>query len=325
MTETFRKRADAAAIAWKATTASLHDEARSHAGYRGKGPLYGFCLPIEHAELNLLPEARTVALDRFAKYAVSWHHGAGGLPSNHLMSSQVACANALAPHIGDPEALRWFFSPVLDIVEVVKFGDPASPDDYVTFEWVGLEDHLGERRGKTLSRGAQMTSADAAIKFRNSAGAIEIALIEWKFTEAYSGSPVKTASPSNLRRIATYLPFWADPKGPLNDVLGIEHRLVEPLYQLGRQQLLAWRMEVARELDATRVSVVEAAPTANAELWSGVPKTLGTDLRDVWPTALRRLDRWSHLDTARWLALDSPVSEEFRVRYAALSTEESDG
>ena len=36
-------------------------------------------------------------------------------------------------------------------------------------------------RGKALSRGAQMTSADAAIKFRNSAGKIEIALIEPAF------------------------------------------------------------------------------------------------------------------------------------------------
>lgn len=316
MTETFRKRADADAIAWKQT---LEVDARPAASYRGKGT-YDFCLPIEHAALNLLDEAREVALDRFHRYAISWHHGSGGLPSNHLMSSQVACANALAPYVSDPDSLRWFFSPVLEIKEVVPFGDPAAPEDFVTFEWVGCKDHLGERGGKPLSRGAHMTSADAAIKFVNKRGKVEIALIEWKFTEKYSGSPVKTGSPSNLRRLATYLPAWRDPNGPLNDVLGVEHRLIEPLYQLGRQQLLAWRMEQAEELSATRVSVIEAAPCANTELWSGVPKALGTDLREIWRAALRRPDRWEHLDTARWLHPESPVSPAFRQRYAALAS-----
>jgi len=318
MTETFRQRADAAAIAWKATSPSLPDEARVPAGYRGTGKAYEFCVPPEHSALNLLPEARDVALDRFTKYAIPWHHGRERLPSNHLLSSQVACANALAPFVADPEALRWLFSPVLDIKKVMPFGDAASPDDHVTFEWVGRTDHLNERRGKALSRGAQMTSADAAIRFKTSSGAIEIALIEWKYTEAYSGSPVKTASSSNLRRLATYLPFWADPTGPLNDALGIEHRLIEPLYQLGRQQLLAWRMEVAKELDADRVSVVEAAPAANTALWTGVPHELGSDLREIWPMSLRRPDRWVHLDTARWLEPEAPTSSEFRKRYAAL-------
>lgn len=216
-------------------------------------------------------------------------------------------------------AIRRLLGDVLDIAEVLPFGDPAAPDDVVTFEWVGLVDHLGERRGKSLSRGAQMTSADAAIRYRTPTGAIEIALVEWKFTERYSGRPVPTASRSNLRRIATYLPLsGVHPQSPLNDVLGVEHRLIEPLCQLGRQQLLAWRMEVAGELDASRVLVVEAAPTAN-ELWASVPEALGDDLRAIWPEALRRPDRWVYLDTARWLDPSSPVSDEFRTRYAALT------
>lgn len=321
--KTFRELVHAASVAWKADSPTLPDEARVPACYTGRasGPMYDFCLPEPHARLNLLPEARDVGLDRFQRFGIPWHHGRASGPSNHLMSSQVACVNALAPFVHDADAIRWLFGEVLDIEELVPFGDPAAPQDLVTFEWVGLVDHLRERPGKALSRGAQMTSADAAIRYRTAGGAIEIALVEWKYTERYPAKPVPTASASNLRRIGTYLHHWADPACPLNDLLGVEHRLVEPLYQLGRQQLLAWRMEQAGELGASVVRVVEAAPAANTELWRSIPAALGSDLRDVWPTALRRPDRWVHLDTARWLAPGSPVSSEFRARYGALDPE----
>jgi hypothetical protein len=316
---TFRKLADAAAVEWKQT---LLSDARPAACYRGKAgtPTYEFCLPMASVALNLLEDAREIALDRFARYRISWHHGAGGMPSNHLMSSQVACLNALAPHVSSPDNLKWLFAPALpQLAEVIPFGDPLAPEDHVTFEWVGEKDHLGERVGKSLSRGAQMTSADAAIRFRNTDGDIEIALIEWKFVERYGRKVADVTTKSNQTRIATYTPHWNDPESPLDDTLSTAQRLTEPLYQLGRQQLLAWRMEQAKELGATRVSVAEAAPDANAELWCSVPKELGDDLRVVWPTALRRPDRWVHLDTARWLEPDSPASADFKARYAVLS------
>lgn len=276
---------------------------------------------MAHVEENLLPDARAIALDRFRRYGITWHHGAAGMPSNHLMSSQVACLNSLAPHVGSPEHLRWFFEPALpQLAELLPFGDPLAPDDFVTFEWVGLQDHLGERGGKPLSRGAQMTSADAAIRFRNHDGDVEIALIEWKYVERYGRKAVDPTTASNQTRIRTYSPHWSDPESPLNGVLTVAQRLTEPLYQLGRQQLLAWQMEQAHELDAVRVSVVEAAPAANAELWRSIPKELGDDLRIVWPTALRRPDRWVHLDTARWLEPGSPASSDFALRYAALDS-----
>ena len=88
------------AVAWKMTTPTLPDVARRPAAYIGKngaattGPL-PFCLPAEHAKLNMLPEVRDQALDIFADRHIQWHAGVAGGPSNHLLSSQVQCANAL--------------------------------------------------------------------------------------------------------------------------------------------------------------------------------------------------------------------------------------
>src|SRR5262245_22772793 len=93
------------ASAWKQATGFLPAEAKQPGLYGGRGP-YPFCLPAEFATLNLLPEARRVALERFHAAKVPWHAGSAGAPSNHLLSSQVQCANALAPFVDDPDSLK---------------------------------------------------------------------------------------------------------------------------------------------------------------------------------------------------------------------------
>src|SRR4051812_29384070 len=87
---------------WKSTTLALTDAARASAPYAGRG-CHDFCLPEEHASANLLPAIRDTVLSLFADLDIRWHRGVGTGPTNHLLSSQVQCVNAMAAMVADPE------------------------------------------------------------------------------------------------------------------------------------------------------------------------------------------------------------------------------
>lgn len=320
----------ASAAAWKASTALLPDAARGPAPYEGRGPSFPFVLPTDHCWLNLLPEAREIARGRFEAAEIRWHSG-GTQPSNHLLSSQVQCLNALAPFVDDPGALAGIFESVLRISEVLPFGaatsSPYDATDHVVFEWLGLRSYLNEWPADTPpSRGAYATSADAAIRYRNADGDIEIALIEWKYTERYPehgqlhGGPQKQAT-----RLGRYRELWADPDSPIRiDAVPYEALFAEPIYQLFRTQLLAWKIEQAHELGAKHVRVVYAAPSPNTDLLDrslGTPAfeqmahETGRPLLAAWQSMLRRRDRFVALDTLRLLAPEAPTSDHYRERY----------
>ena len=291
------------------------------------------CLPVADAAYNLLPEARQGALDRFERLRIRWHDGAVAGPSNHLRSSQVQCVNALMPFVNDAEALKALFGAVLPIGEVLAFGDPDAPDDRVVFEWIGLDDHLHEGKGdgKARTRGANTTSVDAAIRYATPDGEIEIALIEWKYTESYLNPHPTPNNAANATRRARYAPLWGSVVR--TDLLELADLFVEPFYQLLRQQMLAHEMERVAELGAQRVRLVYAAPAANTALWSSLPTpklrklslddpdVRTRDVRDLWNLLRREEDRFVWLDTASFVAPDAPTSIEFKDRYADLALE----
>lgn len=325
----FAAAARAAATAWKSSTPALNEDARRAAPYRGRGASLPFCLPTEHAESNLLPDAREIALERFAAAGIPWHQGIDAGPSNHLLSSQVMCANALAPLVDQPDALRRLFEPHLSIGEVVPFDastpSPFDATDHVVFEWNGAHDHLGERGGTAGTRGAHSTAVDAAIRYRTEAGDIEVALIEWKYTEQYRGHRLSGGAASMQTRYGRYRRLFDDPDAPIrNDVVDYHSLFREPLYQLMRQQLLAWRMEQARELGAERVRLVVVAPSLNHELATSYePEALkgaaelGDDptVHEIWRQLLRRPDRFVYVDGTDFVAPGAPTSDEFKARY----------
>lgn len=326
--------ARAAAIAWKAATDTLPDAARADGTYNGRGP-YPFCLPVDHAALNLLPDARHIALDRFAVADIPWQASTDSGPTNHLLSSQVQCANALAPHVDNPDALAAIFGTVLPIDTVLPFGaDTASghdSSDHVVFEWTGTANPLGEpETGRR--RGAKATSADAAIRYRSTDGATEIALIEWKYTEHYDGEALTGGEDGLARRHATYRPWWDHPDSPIRtDLVPYEDLFVDPHYQLMRLQLLAWRLEAEHALDATRVRVLYVVPAANLALAHGFHRdslrnyaTIATHhqpgtIWTGWTRLLRRPDRFAIIDSATLVTDDAPTSPEFKARYAHLA------
>ncbi|MDP2858553.1 MAG: hypothetical protein Q8P50_11330, partial [Bacillota bacterium] len=122
------------------------------------------------------------------------------------------------------------------------------------------------RGGARRSRGANFTSTDAAVRFRQADGTIRIVLIEWKYTESY-GPDNKAEGKSGPTRVAIYRPFFMKPNCPIQRSLvsSFDDLFVEPFYQLMRQQLLAKEMEQAGELSADIVSVLHLAPDVNGD------------------------------------------------------------
>jgi hypothetical protein len=155
---------------------------------------------------------------------------------------------------------------------------------YVGFEWIGGDNYLGEwpADGKA-KRGAHVTSPDAFVRFEYQ-GRVQGLLIEWKYTEKY-GQPLDPSG--NDERKRRYKDKIFAPNGPIKADLGlkIEEFFWEPFYQMLRQQMLAWRMERAREDGAERVSVLHISPSANVQLHKVTAPALahfGTDAFDVF-------------------------------------------
>lgn len=309
-----------AAARWKAASSALPAVARVDAPYVGKdgrtgSRAYPFCLPAAHAHHNLLPGVRDAAITLFAELGIPWHAGIEGGPSNHLLSSQVQCVNALMPMLTDASRIKRSFGGVLDVDEVLE----VEPGRFLTFEYIGPTDFFGESRGRPRVRGAQCTSVDAAFLYRTAAGTTELALVEWKYVEDYR-NPRRPEPGKDAVRRGRYHAAWIDPHGPVRpDMLAFEDVLDEPFYQLVRQQLLAHKLESAHVLGADRVRVVHVHPAGNdayqESLVRDTHRALGGTVDEVWHQLLREQDRFIVLESEAFL--DAEVtSPEYARRYA---------
>jgi hypothetical protein len=231
--------------------------------------VHDFCLPARFAELNLLPEVRSDALHLFRRLGIPWHAGVGGGPSNHLLSSQVQCVNALGQMVTDPGRIARAFGDLLGIEEVRQI----EPGRYLTFEYIGPSDFFGESPVGERTRGAHCTSVDAAFVHTARDGVNELVLLEWKYTESYR---VRVPDPGkDAVRFGRYGAAVADPTGPVRaDVLAFEYLLDEPFYQLLRQQLLAHALEQIHAEGASRVRVVHITPATNSAYQTSLARAL---------------------------------------------------
>jgi hypothetical protein len=268
--------------AFKANSSYFSNEARS-AGYY-KGTFYPFCLPVDHAEENLFPPIRQSAKDFFTHHAIKWHDGQNGKPSNHLCSSMVCCVNFLFPFADKPGVLADLLRPYFPIREMM----PIEDGKFVSFKWIGQQNYLGEkRRGSSeRTRGANFTSADAAVMIKRTDGRKQIVLIEWKYTESYGGSSIKIAK-SGTDRSAIYRHLFDRADCPINkDLLpNYDDLFYEPFYQFMRQQFLAHEMEKAHELGADVVSLLHICPSHNEDFRKVTSPTLvnlGDTATGVW-------------------------------------------
>jgi hypothetical protein len=314
---TYQDRARAAAVAWKLSTDVLTDDARADGPYQRADEVYPFCLPTAFARHNLLAEAAG-ATEFFGTRGIQWHRGVGNGPTTHLVSSQVQCVNALYPMTENPGLITRVFGNDLDIAEVIEL-DKA----FLTFEYNGDgRDYLGESRsGRPLTRGANSTSTDAAFAYLTSDGKRELALVEWKYTEQYLGS--KLSEDRKGIRELRYRSWYESQNGPLDpNAMPYECVFVEPLYQLMRQQLLAWRIEQDPDNSYSRVRVLHIVPATNAEYWQSLNRHShrrpDESVADVWARMLRpsHRDRYRSIDSACFTDAELQLtSSAYRERY----------
>jgi hypothetical protein len=274
--------------------------ARLDGVYKGKPRI--FCLPIEYAEQNLVPEIRGSATAHFAEHRIKWHDGQNGKPSNHLCDSQVCCVNFLFPFADKPTALAEVLRPIFPEVQKML---PVESGQYVSFEWIGQRNYLGEKisRNGQRTRGANCTSADSIVVFDRKDNKRQVVLIEWKYTESYGGTFLKI-SDSGTDRTAIYRHLFEAEDCPIRkDILpDFDALFYEPFYQFMRQQLLAHEMEKAHELGADIVSVLHIAPAQNTEfcrVTSPQLVNLGETATGVWGKLVKPADRFISVSTEK--------------------------
>jgi len=278
---------------FKINSPYFSDTARSEGLYNSKPR--SFCLPIETAEQNLVPEIRETALSLFAEHSIKWHNGQNGKPSNHLCSSQVCCVNFLFPFADKPNELAQVFRLVYPEIEKML---PVENGHYVSFEWIGQENYLGERvpLNGQRSRGALCTSADSIVMFERKDKKRQIVLIEWKYTESYGGNFIKIAD-SGKDRTEIYRHLFDKADCPINkDILpSFDSLFYEPFYQFMRQQFLANEMEKAHEMGADIVSVLHIAPAHNKDfrkVTSPELEKLGESTTSIWKKLVKNEGRF---------------------------------
>jgi hypothetical protein len=270
------------------TTAARHDGL-----YRENA--YPFCLPANLSEQNLFPGIQKSAVEFFTKHNIKWHDGQNGKPSNHMCDSMVCGVNFLFPFSDHPEALLKVMQRVFPDARKML---PVEDGSYVSFEWIGVENYLGEKisRSSLRTRGANFTSADAIVMFEDKKGSREAILIEWKYTESYAGNDLKIA-PSGTDRSAIYRHLFDAPDCPLEKSLlpSFDALFYEPFYQFMRQQFLAHEMEKAHELGADVVRLMHISPAHNQDfrrITSPTLTTLGDIATSVWKCLVKPEDRF---------------------------------
>lgn len=253
-----------------------------HSGYRGS--IYR--LAPDQLALNLAPSLGAVAAAYFMTKQIAWH-----IHATHGLSSQICCLNFLMPLAMRPDILSRLTGGALGIeppemLEVER--GPGGEAWYVGFEWIGASNYLGEwPRNGPPTRGAQVTSADAIVRFQHH-GRVETLLIEWKYAEEY-GSPIRRHDdPKSLEiRKRCYADRVFAPAGPIRNDLGLEleHFYWEPFYQMMRQQTLAACMQRDHEDGAERVRLLEISPGGNRALHKVTAPALRSFGRRVYDDA----------------------------------------
>lgn len=308
---------------------------------------YDFCLNNKYSFENIFEGFRADAIYYFLKRGITWHSGIKQNqhyhPENHLCSSQISCINHLFYFIDKPELLkRLLLSLGLDVSEMLPINLDLNLYDYykgskqpfLAFEWIGNDNYLKELyRGKIApnnirTRGANFTSADFIIRYRDSQKKIQILLGEWKYTEYYSSSFKRYGKSHSKtdRYEKIYKSFLNDPACPIKMFPGISHDdlFYDPFDQLMRLQLLAQEMQTKKEMDADNVFVFLVVPQKNVEYLNKITsknlQKIGKSVPDVW-TKITGVDKFKYiysedlLSNILSISIDSYFNNYLKKRY----------
>lgn len=293
---------------FKRSSGYFTTKAQADGIYRGKSRPY--CIPKEKAAQNLYHEIRQSALRYFAFHKIRWHDGKDGLPSSHLCGSQVCCVNFLYPFSDKPEALKELLRPIFPTIRQIL--PMESPRRFVSFEWIGEQNYLGEGRERSgkRSRGAHFTSADGAVMFLCQEGQKQIVLIEWKYAES-NKKKFLGISDRGTDRTEIYAPFYNREDCSLDKtkIANFEDLFYDPFEQLMRQLFLADEMERAKELGVDKVSLLHIAPDQNydiQEIKSSAFEEFGATAIEVWNHLVREEGKFASVSTEK-LYRDFPI------------------
>lgn len=285
-------------VHFKDTSSTISEQARAEGVFKAKPR--PFCLPPEYAEQNLYPPIKQATMAFFAKHNIGWHQGQDGKPSNHMCSSQVACINFLFPLADKPGEPVNLLKPVFPQIDHMI---PVEDGLYVSFEWIGEENYLGERVSKNgnRTRGANFTSADAIVMFEDQDKKRQAVLIEWKYTESYGSNYLGIAnSGTDRRKIYQHLFDDVNCVVDMDLLQGIDALFYEPFYQFMRQQFLAAKMERAHEMGADVVSLLHISPNANdgfKQITSPSLSGLGATPTEIWKRLVKPEGRFISVHT----------------------------
>lgn len=266
---------------------------------QGVNGMYGGCLypfVLKDPKENLWKDICKEALNYFKGLQITWHKGEEGMPTGHLLSSQVACINHLFVVRKDKAlatALLKGIDPQIEEAEsIVEKDGGYRTEGYVAFEYIGTcedgKNKLGER---AATRGSQCTSVDATMIGRYADGKRVLVFIEWKYTEQYSPQDLyipRRADVYDAGIVANDSPFK-----PIDDVSSYYY---EPFYQMMRQTLLAHGCVKAGERGCTDYYHVHVIPEANRDLHENITSEglseMGSTLKEVWQQVLKQPEKY---------------------------------
>ena len=242
---------------------------------------------------NLFAPIRDGAVRYFRENRISWW--GGYQPTNHMLSSQIACVNHLFALKGDPQAVLSLANnlrPGLTFTKVLPIGLDKKPE-YVAFEVVSSKDWLNEDEP---TRGANCTSVDALIIAVKEDGERWLIPIEWKYTEVYAlhnnksrqsapGEP-KDNNKVGEKRLSRYsdLITESDYLKSMPEYLDSIY-FYEPFYQLMRQTLWAEQMIKHRSeewVGADRFLHIHVVPSDNRDLLDMKYLPTGKGMEESW-------------------------------------------
>lgn len=235
------------------------------------GNSYDFVLQTKDCHYNLFTNiinSPNSALDYFSTYSIAWwgENAEKGLPSGHLVSSQIHCLNHLFALRLDEKAVRTIVSNAtgLEIAKVLP--SPLDKDGYITFEFVFKNISLLGETHET--RGTKCTSIDAFVYVELINGNKLLVPIEWKYTETYDRGEAREDSFSRYTKIH---------KGSNCQKWSSLYR-ADPFYELMRQTLLAEQIIKTNEcgIEADDYIHIVVCPQGNKELRNDIQTFRGT-------------------------------------------------
>jgi len=276
---------------------------------------YDFVLKEEFRKDNLLQNISDESIKCFKQNKIGWWRGRNGLPTNHMLSSQVACVNHLFWIMKNEDAATEVLKVIDPEFKAVPFPKTIDSDEenYVEFEYDGFD--LTKKNGKNIigekrsARGATSTSVDAAMLAQKGEQKI-LVFIEWKYVEKYSGTAIEKMSDTYRKQRSIYRNLLTMNESPIKMNLSTENNKcdydkdyvkfsIEPFYQLMRQTLLAWRLSGENHIIADDYIHIHAIPQKNIQLLKGKTSPCisnGVNICDGWKTYLKNPNKYIHID-----------------------------